>query len=122
MRPSGDTETLGGQYGPSENNADLQGTVKGDGAAYEGGEHAGLSFSQLSLGPSTIADTHLINVYKGNAKTRASNTARKCTWKPDAICLPALHIRSMGREQKLQSEVKRALPALRNISGTGKSH
>lgn len=72
VRSSGDSETLGGQYAPSENNADLQGIVKGGSAAYEGGEHARISFSQLSLGPSTIADIHLINVYRVNAKMRAS--------------------------------------------------
>lgn len=68
------------------------------GAAYEGGEHAELSFSQLSLAPSTVAGPQLSNVYRVNAKTRASKTAWKCTWKSKAVCLPVLHISHMGRE------------------------
>lgn len=104
----------GGECGPSEDSE--------CGAAYEGGEHAELSFSQLSLAPSTVAGAQLSNVYRVHAKTRASKTARKCTWKSKASTSA-----TWEEKRKLQSEVKGLNRHLitcvgeKNL-GMGKSH
>jgi hypothetical protein len=82
-----------------EESADHRRTVKSSSDAYEGGEHARLAFSQLSLAPSNTANAQLVNVYRVNPKTGVRQQGNAHGSQKLPAC-QHFHVRSIERDIK----------------------